>query len=414
MWARKRIDIGWLDLAFGLGCCFVPGFRTRLERATEATWPDDNTIVCLSVRSGFDLLLQALQLPRGSQLLISAVTIPDMARIIESHHLVPVPVDLDPNHMSSNLDSLAALITPQTRAVLVAHLFGGIAPMQPLIDLAKRDNLMVIEDCAQAFNGCYRGHPQSDVVAFSFGPIKTATALGGGVLTVRDPIVLQRMRNRHAQYVVQSNKTFARRVLHYGLLKIIGSRPTYRIFVNVNRWLQRDIDDVIGESARNFSTGDLLPQLRMRPSSGMLRLLRRRLQLFDIRRQRRHARVVRSWVDSVSTRMLCPGADAEQHSYWAVPIRPDDARECVARLRSAGFDATMRHSLCVIRSPSGSGWDTEIASKVMSEMVFVPMYPAMPESEVKRMRDVLTSCVANAGHATAAMSDRGSGLPLRT
>lgn len=58
MWARKRLDIGWSDLAFGLWNCWVPHDLSTLQRRVEAAWSkQENTLACLSVRSGFDLLL---------------------------------------------------------------------------------------------------------------------------------------------------------------------------------------------------------------------------------------------------------------------------------------------------------------------------------------------------------------------
>jgi dTDP-4-amino-4,6-dideoxygalactose transaminase len=90
MWVRKRLDIGWSDLAFGLTRALLPpdeaAIRGRLERRFS---PAGDLLACLSVRSGFDLLLAALDLPAGSEVLLSAMTIPDMTRIIEAHQLVP-------------------------------------------------------------------------------------------------------------------------------------------------------------------------------------------------------------------------------------------------------------------------------------------------------------------------------------
>ena len=83
VWSRKRLDIGWSDLMFGACRVFVPPERASVSRRVESLWPAvENTLACLSVRSGFDLLLAALGLPRGSEVLVSAITIPDMIRII--------------------------------------------------------------------------------------------------------------------------------------------------------------------------------------------------------------------------------------------------------------------------------------------------------------------------------------------
>ena len=71
--------------------------------------PADEAIVFLSVRTGWDLLLTALALPAGSEVVTSAVTIPDMVRIIEHHGLTPVPVDVDAVGLEIDLEQLERL-----------------------------------------------------------------------------------------------------------------------------------------------------------------------------------------------------------------------------------------------------------------------------------------------------------------
>ncbi len=187
MWVRKRLDIRWSELASALRDCLLSWERESRAEDLEDLWSAGDALACLSVRSGFDLWLEALQLPPGSEVLVSAITIRDMVRIIEAHNLVPVPVDLNPEDLSVDIDSLQRAITPKTRAVLVAHLFGTRQPIKPILDVARKHGLYVAEDCAQAFAGRhFTGDPAADVTMFSFGTIKTATALGGGLLCVRD------------------------------------------------------------------------------------------------------------------------------------------------------------------------------------------------------------------------------------
>ena len=165
--------------------------------------------VCLSVRTGLDLVLKALELPVGSEVLISAMTIPDMVRILKHHGLVPVPLDLRARDMSPQVELLENGLTPKTKAILVAHLLGGRFDMIPFVEFAKRHGLCLLEDCGQAFEGDrYHGHDEADVSMFSFGPIKTATALGGGLLRVKNEDLRQRIRTRQFEYPVQSSWFF--------------------------------------------------------------------------------------------------------------------------------------------------------------------------------------------------------------
>ncbi|CAM9585611.1 unnamed protein product, partial [Hapterophycus canaliculatus] len=79
----------------------------------------------LSVRTAFDLYLKALKLPRGSLVICSALTIPDMVTIFEEHGLVPVPVDLDPQTLAPEPGALEAGQQQRVRAIYVAHVFGA-------------------------------------------------------------------------------------------------------------------------------------------------------------------------------------------------------------------------------------------------------------------------------------------------
>src|SRR6185369_9747418 len=205
MWLRKRLDIRWSDFGGALRDCVTSGDRTRLAADLQNFWsPQGDALACLSVRSGFDLWLASLGLPPGSEVLVSAITIRDMVRIIETHGLVPVPVDIDPDTLAIDLDSLQQAISPRSRVILVAHLFGTRQPLADVLEIARQHHLLVAEDCAQAFAGRhYTGDPRSDVTMFSFGPIKTATALGGALLCVRDRGVLARMRKLQAGYPIQ-------------------------------------------------------------------------------------------------------------------------------------------------------------------------------------------------------------------
>jgi perosamine synthetase len=150
----------------------------------------DEGLACLSLRSGFDLYLQALALPAGSEVLVTAFTIPDMVRILEHHGLVPVPIDLDLDTLAPTRASLESALTPLTQAILYAHRFGSRDAAGPALEVAAQYGLRFWEDLAQAYVGDdYRAAPEADLAMFSFGTIKTATALGGGMLTVRDALL---------------------------------------------------------------------------------------------------------------------------------------------------------------------------------------------------------------------------------
>lgn len=172
-----------------------------------------------SIRTSFDLFLTALNLPRGSEIIFSSVTIKDMVRqlqvwrarafmahvsasrqiVIAKHHgLVPVPLDLDTATMSPRSELLQRAFSPKTRVLVVAHIFGARLDMTPWVrrplacasplaktllrtqvKMAREKGVIMVDDCAEVFEGypVYSGHPDADLSLFSFGSIKARPPL---------------------------------------------------------------------------------------------------------------------------------------------------------------------------------------------------------------------------------------------
>jgi dTDP-4-amino-4,6-dideoxygalactose transaminase len=382
MWPRKQLDIGWRDLAFGVRQVVTPGARPSTGIVVGPQWvPADEAILTLSVRSGLDLLFTALVLPAGSEVIVSAVTIPDMARIIDHHQLLPVPVDVDGGTLQPSLEHIERSITPRTRAILVAHLFGTHIDMGPIIELAQQHNLLVVEDCAQAFVGsAYAGHPDSDCALFSFGPIKTATALGGAVIRVRDAAIRARMQELHKAYAVQTRWGYFKRLVKYSMFRLLSKPFNYGLVVRILRGLGIDYDRALGNAAHSFGASEFFTQIRRQPCTPLLRMLERRITGFERRGAARLWR--RAMRGHRLSQALGPGMvigeENSSHSYWVVPVRVANREAVVAALRGAGFDATSRSSMIVVPASDDTGPEEPLASW-LSQTIFVPGGEEMPD-----------------------------------
>jgi dTDP-4-amino-4,6-dideoxygalactose transaminase len=385
MWPRKQLDIGWSDLAFGLLQLVSARSRpTELTVVGDDWLPPEEAILTLSVRSGLDLLLTALEMPTGSEMIVSAVTIPDMVRIVEHHRLVPVPVDVDGRTLQPVIEHLERSITPRTRAILVAHLFGTHIDMGPIIELARQHDLLVIEDCAQAFVGsAYAGHPDSDCALFSFGPIKTATALGGAVVRVRDAALGSRMRDLQNAYPVQTRLAYLKRLVKYATFRALCKPFHYGLLVRALGRLGIDYDRALGNAAHSFAASDFFTQIRRQPSTPLLRMLERRITGFArrgaARLQQRAARGDQL-SQAVGTGMVV-GDENSSHTYWVVPVRVANRDAVLAALRASGFDATARSSLIVVPAPDSAASDDSPVATWLSETIFVPGGEDMPDEK---------------------------------
>ena len=124
MYPRHRLDLRPRYLVYAAGACVWARDAARIGHEIEQRAPD-GAVVCFSVRTAFDLVLEALDPAPGAEVLMSAITHPDMARIVERHGLVAVPVDLDLATLAPRPDLLERALTPRTRILVVAHLFGA-------------------------------------------------------------------------------------------------------------------------------------------------------------------------------------------------------------------------------------------------------------------------------------------------
>jgi perosamine synthetase len=394
MWPAKQLDIGWLDLAAAAGNGLTHFGPAEAAGALPHSWAGDSGLACLSVRSGFDLLLAALELPAGSEVLMSAVTIADMVRIVEHHGLTPVPLDLDLSTLAPRPEAIEAAITPRTRAILVAHLFGARVPLAPILEIARRHGLPVIEDLAQGFSGPdENGDPKSNVAMFSFGTIKTATALGGALLRIRDPELRIKMKRIAGDYPVQSRAAYLSRVLKYGLLKGATTWTGYTAIVGLLRAAGIDHDRLAAKVVRGFPADRLFERLRQQPSSPLVALLARRLREFDARRLRRRGERGRDLAARLVGSFEVPGHAAAEHSHWIFPVLAADPKRLIERLARAGFHATQGRSMCTVASPEGRPELRPInAERLLRCGVFLPVYPELPEAAFERLSAVLREC----------------------
>lgn len=398
MWSRKRFDIDYTDFIYGLGAALTVGNSQGqgLQNDLEDWWISDSTgeaVACLSVRSGWDLLLQGLQLPPGSEVAMSALTIPDMVSIVRHHGLVPVPIDLDPMTMAPDPASLDRATGPRTRVIIIAHLFGGRVDLEPILAARDRVGAILVEDCAQAFTPGFRGHPEADVSCFSFGSIKFATALGGALLRLRDPQLGNCLRQIQSTYPVQDAQNYTRRLLKYLGLKTLSSRPGFTAFMWGCRQWGIDYDRLLNQSVKGFPPDELIWHLRHQPCAPLLALLRHRLQGYSEKRlaeQTHRGQRLIQLLQEYCPQIQVPGVAASPHVHWVVPILVQDPSEAIATLGNAGFDATQGNSMTVVEPPATHPeGEPRKTRELFQHLLYLPCYPAMDETALGSMAQAL-------------------------
>jgi len=279
---------------------------------------------------------------------------------------------------------------------------GGVAKF------ARERGLLLVEDCAQAFKGLERmGDPLADVSMYSFGTLKTSTALGGAILRVRDREVLDRMRWIQASYPSQGRREYLKK-----LLKVLGlvavSRPgLYGLLARACRQLGSDLDALVSGVVRGFPPREpatmFLWRLRHRPSAPLLAMLSRRLRTFDGERLARRASTGERFARRLRVADLHPGQRSLQRTHWLFPVVVEDPEALVASLRRRGLDASQAtSSIAVVEAPTGRTSPAE-ASLLMSGVVFLPVYPELPAQAFDVMARLVNDCAARVAAESVAL-----------
>ncbi len=144
------------------------------------------------------LALVALGIKQSDEVLVSTLTNMATFFAVLYQGAIPVPIDIEADTLNMDTSLLESKITPRTRAILVVHLFGHPVDMDPVNEIARKYNLAVVEDCAEAHGALYKGKKVgslSDAGCFSFYANKIITTGEGGMVTTNNALLAEKMRS---------------------------------------------------------------------------------------------------------------------------------------------------------------------------------------------------------------------------
>ncbi len=201
------------NLSQYLGAWHPDFFGGPEVRAFEAEWAAahkaKHAVSVNSATSGLYAAVGAAGVGPGDEVIVSPTTMMASATAPLIFNAVPVFADVDPVTFCLSPESIAARVTPRTKAIVVVHIFGGPADMDPIMAIAREHGLTVIEDCAQAPLGSYRGRPVGTLGhmgVFSLNYHKHIHTGEGGLVVTNDDVLAERLQliRNHGEAVVRA------------------------------------------------------------------------------------------------------------------------------------------------------------------------------------------------------------------
>ena len=314
-----------------------------------------NGYKCVAVNSGTSALHMALiaaNIRHGDEVIVPSFTFAATANSVALTGATPVFVDINPRTFNIDPAAIEAAITPKTRAIQPVHLYGQPAQMDKIQELAKKHNLLILEDAAQAhlatFNGQYVG---SFGIAgtFSFYPTKNMTSGEGGIISC-------------------ATEDFAR------MCKLLRNQGMEKKYEN----------EVVGFNTRMTDIHAAIGRVQLR-----------KVEEWTKTRQR-NAKFLNENLSGVVTPYLIPNAIHVYHQY-TIRVSGHNRDKFAQEMTKRGVGNGVYYPVPVHQLPSFNlNFDLPNTTAACNEVISIPVHPSLTQQELETVVEVINS-IANAG-----------------
>lgn len=204
----------------------------KLENEFKKYHDTKYAVAFSSGRAALYYALKSLRLAEGDEVLTQALTCVAVPNSIIWARLKPVYVDIDTATFNLDPQDLEKKITKKTKVVIIQHTFGIPGPIKEVLEIAKKYNLIVVEDCAHALGAVYNGRKVGswgDVAIFSFGRDKMISSVFGGMIITNNIKIYQNLLDFSGSFI-KPPMAFIRQQLLYPILYTI-SLPFYPLSI---------------------------------------------------------------------------------------------------------------------------------------------------------------------------------------
>lgn len=340
----------------------------EFEKAFATYLGVKHALAVSSCTAGLHLALEAIGLREGDEVLLPTLTFTATAEVVTYFKAKPVLIDCEHRYFNIDVSQLESSITAHTRAIIPVHFAGHPCDMKPILDLAKRRSLHVIEDAAHAFPAMYGHRPIgtiSPITAFSFYATKTLTTGEGGMVTTNDDSLAS----------------------HISLMRLHGmSRDAWKRYSVEGSWRYEVV-----QAGYKYNLTDLQSAIGLAQLAKTERMLHRRQHLAQLYTEGL------SDCDIYRLPMVSPYIQHAWHLYVVLiePERLSITRDrLIEELRQRGIGTAVHFIPLHLHPYYQNSWGYRpgqfpVAERHFERCISLPLYPTMTGYDVDRVVDTL-------------------------
>jgi perosamine synthetase len=382
---------------------FIQGPQiAAFEQAFAARLGVRHAIAASYGRMAFYFILRALQLPPGSEVVVPALTcwaIPEMARVAGARVRF---ADVDPATFCIDPASLERAVSDKTRVVVPTHLFGLPCDMEAILDIARRHELAVVEDCAQALGATYRGRPVGtfgDGAFFSFQTWKPLNCAGGGMAVARDGAVALRVREQIDALPWPHEKRTANKLFVSRLQRLVTRPRPFAITGMPAVWMA----SLTGSRRDRYRCWERVRSLMPLPEDHLERSTNVQaslglagLDLLDgwTAATRSHAHAINIALADVAGAQLPAELPGRTHVYYEYCVSAPNRQAVVRRCLRGGVDVQIHEAdVCPRLDLFAAERTATPGADLAAQAIQVPVYASLNDRQMRKVASVVRAAL---------------------
>ena len=357
-----------------------------------------------SGRAALAGLIEALQLPKGGEVILPSLTFHAIPLVFKGYGLKPHFVDINPDTHCINTDCLERAINSSTVAIMPVHLYGRACNMNAIMKIAKHYDLAVIEDCAQSCGGFYSDRRLGSFgqgAIFSFHPHKNFPVLESGMVVTNSKEVAAKARSFMEQFPSTGQFSLLKTFLYIINMRLITRPWVWNLligpFLQLCSYMGFDPIDLLTSEKPEANSGINQGNLSM-PGELHGRIGINLLKKIDSLNLQRINNGNRLWerLQNLSGVEIPKRAPDRENVYMSFVVQVRDREAFRRRMRRLGVDT---HKGNMFVGPHLPGLENtgecKIAADAVKHMVHLPIYPEMSESDITQVAEAVTAAISS-------------------